>query len=92
MTLPIPDEEILARYRTGRSASAIARELGVDGRTILRRIPQAERRTHLQARQLNRPAPGIDAESIQALRAQGLTWAAIAAETGLSVKTVRARA
>ncbi|WP_123456654.1 hypothetical protein [Streptomyces sp. PanSC19] len=86
------DEEILARYRTGRSASAIARELGVDCRTILRRIPQAERRTHLQARQLNRPAPGIDAESVRALRAQGLTWAAIAAKTNLSVKTVRARA
>ncbi|MFD0076150.1 hypothetical protein ACFVIY_27320 [Streptomyces sp. NPDC127166] len=64
----------------------------MDCRTILRRIPQAERRTHLQARQLNRPAPGIDAASIQALRAQGLAWAAIAAETGLSVKTVRARA
>ncbi|MCZ0978746.1 hypothetical protein O1L60_04355 [Streptomyces diastatochromogenes] len=91
MTLPIPDEEILARYRSGRSASAIARELGVDCRTILRRIPQAERRTHLQALQLNRPAPGIDAASIQALRSRGLTWVAIAAEVGLSVKTVRAR-
>ncbi|MFB6634867.1 helix-turn-helix domain-containing protein [Streptomyces sp. NPDC056362] len=92
MTLPISDEEILARYRTGRSASAIARELGVDCRTILRRIPEDERRTHLQAQQLNRPAAGIDAASIQALRAQGMNWAAIAAETGLSLKTVRARA
>ncbi|SEE62289.1 hypothetical protein SAMN05428939_8196 [Streptomyces sp. TLI_105] len=92
MTLPVPDEEILARYRAGRSASAIARELGVDCRTILRRIPEDERRTHRQARRLNRPAPGIDAQSIRALRAQGLTWAAIAAETGLSVKTVRTRA
>ncbi|MFC9337438.1 hypothetical protein ACFT0G_03230 [Streptomyces sp. NPDC057020] len=92
MTLPIPDEEILARYRSGQSASAIARELGVDCRTILRRIPEDERRTHLQARQLNRPAPGIDAGSIRALRAQGLTWAAIAAQVGLSVKTLRARA
>ncbi|WP_190160834.1 hypothetical protein [Streptomyces litmocidini] len=91
MRLPISDEEILARYRSGQSASAIAREIGVDCRTILRRIPEGERRTHLQARQLNRPAPGIDAESIRALRARGLTWAAIAAETGLSVKTVRAR-
>ncbi|MFI1660452.1 helix-turn-helix domain-containing protein [Streptomyces sp. NPDC020472] len=92
MTLPAPDEEILARYRAGQSASAIAREAGVDCRTILRRIPEDERRTHLQARQLNRPAPGTGAESIRALRAQGLAWAAIAAETGLSVKTVRARA
>ncbi|WP_190160844.1 hypothetical protein [Streptomyces litmocidini] len=91
MALPIPDEEILTRYRAGRSASAIAREIGVDCRTILRRIPEDERRTHRQARRLNRPAPGIDARSIRALRARGLTWAAIAAEVGLSVKTLRAR-
>ncbi|MFF0561392.1 hypothetical protein [Streptomyces sp. NPDC004266] len=91
MALPVPDEEILTRYRTGQSASATARELGVDCRTILRRIPEDERRTHLQARQLNRPAPGVGADAIRALRAQGLTWAAIAAEVGLSAKTVRAR-
>ncbi|WP_432112718.1 hypothetical protein [Streptomyces sp. S1] len=90
--LPIPDEEILARYRAGQSASAIGREAGVDCRTILRRIPETERRTHLQAQQLSRPAPGIGADMIRALRARGLTWEAIAAETGLSVKTVRARA
>ncbi|ROQ23255.1 hypothetical protein EDD98_7707 [Streptomyces sp. PanSC19] len=91
MALLVPDQEILTRYRTGQSASAIARETGVNCRTILRRIPEDERRTHRQARQLNRPAPGIDAHSIRALRARGLTWAAIAAEAGLSVKTLHNR-
>ncbi|MGV9690534.1 hypothetical protein ACWDUX_15625 [Streptomyces sp. NPDC003444] len=92
MVLALSDEEILARYRAGQSATAIGRAAGVDCRTILRRIPESERRTHLQARQLYRPAPDIDADTIRALRAQGLSWEAIAAEVGLSVKTVRARA
>ncbi|MFD3334706.1 hypothetical protein ACFWV1_18930 [Streptomyces sp. NPDC058700] len=90
--LPLSDEEILARYRAGQSATAIGREAGVGCRTILRRIPEAERRTHLQAQQLNRPAPDVGADTIRALRARGLSWKAIAAETGLSAKTVRARA
>ncbi|MFF5638711.1 helix-turn-helix domain-containing protein [Streptomyces sp. NPDC012825] len=92
MTLVLSDEEILARYRAGQSATAIGREAGVDCRTILRRIPETERRTHLQAQRLNRPAPDVDADTIRALRAQGLSWEAIAAQTGLSAKTVRARA
>ncbi|MFC8795645.1 hypothetical protein [Streptomyces cinereoruber] len=92
MVLPISDEEILARYRAGLSATAIGRAAGVDCRTILRRIPETERRTHLQAQQLNRPAPDVDADTIRALRARGLTWEAIAARVGLSAKTVRARA
>ncbi|MFJ4868604.1 hypothetical protein [Streptomyces sp. NPDC088757] len=92
MTLPFSDEEILERYRAGQSATAIGRAAGVDCRTILRRIPEAERRSHLQAQHLNRPAPGIDAEKIRALRARGLTWEAIASQVGLSAKTVRARA
>ncbi|MFC8588442.1 hypothetical protein ACFUGD_28385 [Streptomyces sp. NPDC057217] len=92
MMLALSDEKILARYRAGQSATAIGRAAGVDCRTILRRIPESERRSHLQARQLYRPAPDVDADTIRALRAQGLSWAAIAAEVGLSVKTVRARA
>ncbi|MGA5499033.1 hypothetical protein ACPCSP_32380 [Streptomyces cinereoruber] len=92
MVLALADEEILARYRAGQSATAIGHAAGVDCRTILRRIPEAERRTHLQAQRLNRPAPDIDADAIRALRARGLSWEAIAAETGLSAKTLRARA
>ncbi|MFD3565933.1 hypothetical protein [Streptomyces sp. NPDC058667] len=92
MVLPLSDEEILARYRAGQSATAIGREAGVGCRTILRRIPEAERRTHLQAQRLNRPAPDVGADTIRALRARGLSWEAIAAEIGLSAKTVRARA
>ncbi|MFJ3540051.1 hypothetical protein ACIPQA_31885 [Streptomyces sp. NPDC090109] len=92
MVLALSDEEILARYRAGQSATAIGSAAGVDCRTILRRIPETERRTHLQARQLYRPAPDVDADTIRALRARGLTWDAIAAKTGLSPKTVRARA
>ncbi|MFF5393085.1 hypothetical protein ACFY5H_33000 [Streptomyces sp. NPDC013012] len=92
MVLALSDEEILARYRAGRSATAIGREAGVDCRTILRRIPEAERRTHLQAQRLNRPAPGVGADTIRALRARGLTWEAIGTEVGLSAKTARARA
>ncbi|MFC7934127.1 hypothetical protein [Streptomyces cinereoruber] len=92
MVLALSDEEILARYRAGQSATAIGRAAGVDCRTILRRIPEHERRSHLQAQRLNRPAPDVDADTIRALRARGLTWEAIAAETGLSAKTVRARA
>ncbi|MGW4725376.1 helix-turn-helix domain-containing protein [Streptomyces sp. NPDC004291] len=92
MVLVLSDEEILARYRAGQSATAIGRAAGVDCRTILRRIPETERRTHLQAQQLNRPALDVDADTIRALRARGLTWEAIAAETGLSAKTLRARA
>ncbi|WP_432128074.1 helix-turn-helix domain-containing protein [Streptomyces sp. bgisy082] len=92
MVLALSDEEILARYRAGQSATAIGRAVGVDCRTILRRIPKHERRSHLQAQRLNRPAPDVGAETIRALRARGLTWEAIAAEVGLSVKTVRARA
>ncbi|RSS39049.1 hypothetical protein [Streptomyces sp. WAC08241] len=57
MVLALPDEEILARYRAGQSATAMGREVGVDCRTVLRRIPEAERRGHLQAQRLNRPAP-----------------------------------
>ncbi|WP_432088474.1 helix-turn-helix domain-containing protein [Streptomyces sp. bgisy095] len=92
MVLALSDEEILARYRAGQSATAIGRAVGVDCRTILRRIPEAERRGHLQAQRLNRPAPNVGADTIRALRARGLTWEAIAAEVGLSAKTVRARA
>ncbi|MET9252664.1 hypothetical protein [Streptomyces sp. NPDC003717] len=65
--------------------------MGLDGRIILRRIPEAERRTHLQAQQLNRPVPDVGADTIRALRARGLSWKAIAAEVGLWAKTVRAR-
>ncbi|MFC8270349.1 hypothetical protein ACFUIZ_32210 [Streptomyces cinereoruber] len=92
MVLVLSDEEILARYRAGQSATAIGRAAGVDCRTILRRIPEHERRTHLQAQRLSRPAPDVDADTIRALRARGLTWEAIGAEVGLSAKTVRARA
>ncbi|MGA4979312.1 hypothetical protein [Streptomyces cinereoruber] len=92
MVLALSDEEILARYRAGQSATAIGRAVGVDCRTILRRIPEHERRTHLQAQRLNRPAPDVDADTIRALRARGWTWEAIAAKVGLSAKTVRARA
>ncbi|MFC7979070.1 hypothetical protein ACFUT3_28005 [Streptomyces cinereoruber] len=92
MVLVLSDEEILNRYRAGQSATAIGRAAGVDCRTILRRIPEHERRSHLQAQRLNRPAPDVDADTIRALRARGLTWEAIAAETGLSAKTLRARA
>ncbi|MFJ3786294.1 hypothetical protein [Streptomyces sp. NPDC090093] len=92
MVLALSDEEVLARYRAGQSATAIGRAAGVDCRTILRRIPESERRSHLQARQLYRPAPDVGADTIRALRAQGLSWEAVAAEVGLSVKTVRARA
>ncbi|GGR48137.1 hypothetical protein GCM10010497_59390 [Streptomyces cinereoruber] len=92
MVLVLTDEEILARYRAGQSATAIGRAAGVDCRTILRRIPEHERRSHLQAQRLNRPAPDVDADTIRALRARGLTWEAIAAEVGLSAKTLRARA
>ncbi|MFC7934454.1 helix-turn-helix domain-containing protein [Streptomyces cinereoruber] len=92
MVLALSDEEILARYRAGQSATAIGRAAGVDCRTILRRIPEHERRSHLQAQRLSRPAPDVNADTIHALRARGLTWEAIAAEVGLSAKTVRARA
>ncbi|MFJ3786250.1 hypothetical protein [Streptomyces sp. NPDC090093] len=92
MVLALSDEEILTRYRAGQSATAIGRAAGVDCRTILRRIPEAERRGHLQAQRLNRPAPDVDADTIRTLRAQGLSWEAIGAEVGLSAKTVRARA
>ncbi|MFI8405147.1 hypothetical protein ACIGG5_33550 [Streptomyces sp. NPDC085463] len=92
MVLVLSDEEVLARYRAGQSATAIGRAAGVDCRTILRRIPESERRSHLQARQLYRPAPDVGADTIRVLRARGLTWDAVAAEVGLSVKTVRARA
>ncbi|MFF4874008.1 hypothetical protein [Streptomyces sp. NPDC000961] len=92
MVLALSDEEVLARYRAGQSATAIGRAAGVDCRTILRRIPESERRSHLQARQLYRPAPDVGADTIRALRARGLSWEAVAAEVGLSVKTVRARA
>ncbi|AVI00292.1 hypothetical protein C5L38_35165 (plasmid) [Streptomyces sp. WAC00288] len=92
MVLPFSYEEILARYRAGQSATAIGRAAGVDCRTILRRIPEDERRTHLQAQRLNRPAPDVDADTIRTLRARGLTWEEIGAEVGLSAKTVRARA
>ncbi|MFD5110450.1 helix-turn-helix domain-containing protein [Streptomyces cinereoruber] len=92
MMLALSDEEILTRYRAGQSATVIGRAVGVDCRTILRRIPEDERRTHLQAQRLNRPAPDADADTIRTLRARGLTWEAIAARVGLSAKTVRARA
>ncbi|MFC8176908.1 hypothetical protein, partial [Streptomyces sp. NPDC057325] len=92
MVLSPSDEEILARYRAGQFATAIGRAAGVDCRTILRRIPEHERRTHLQAQRLNRPAPDVDADTTHALRACGLSWEAIGAEAGLSAKTVRARA
>ncbi|MFF4874425.1 hypothetical protein [Streptomyces sp. NPDC000961] len=73
MVLALSDEEILARYRAGQSATAIGRAAGVDCRTILRRIPEAERRGHLQAQRLNRPAPDVDADTIRALHARGIT-------------------
>ncbi|MFC7924773.1 helix-turn-helix domain-containing protein [Streptomyces cinereoruber] len=92
MVLALSDEEILARYRAGQSATAIGRAAGVDCRTILRRLPEAERRGHLQAQQLNRPAPDVGADAIRALRARGMSWEAIGAEVGLSAKTARARA
>ncbi|WP_435191230.1 helix-turn-helix domain-containing protein [Streptomyces sp. bgisy126] len=92
MVLTLSDEEILTRYRAGQSATAIGREAGVDCRTILRRIPETERRTHLQAQRLNQPAPDVDADTIRTLRDRGLTWEVIGAEVGLSAKTVRARA
>ncbi|MFJ4343312.1 helix-turn-helix domain-containing protein [Streptomyces sp. NPDC088915] len=92
MMLALSDEEILARYRAGQSATAIGHAAGVDCRTILRRIPKDERRGHLQAQRLNRPAPDVNADTIRALRSRDLSWEAIAAEVGLSAKTVRARA
>ncbi|MFF4874220.1 hypothetical protein [Streptomyces sp. NPDC000961] len=66
MVLVLSDEEVLARYRAGQSATAIGRAAGVDCRTILRRIPEAERRGHLQAQRLNRPAPDVDADTLRA--------------------------
>ncbi|MFE5899858.1 helix-turn-helix domain-containing protein [Streptomyces sp. NPDC056488] len=92
MVLALSDEEILTRYRAGQSATAIGRAVGVDCRTILRRIPEDERRGHLQAQRLNRPAPDVGADTIRALRARGMSWEAIGAEVGLSAKTARARA
>ncbi|WP_435191167.1 hypothetical protein [Streptomyces sp. bgisy126] len=64
----------------------------MDCRTILRRISEDERRSRLQAQQLNRPASDVDADTIRTLRARGLSWEAISVEAGLSAKTVRARA
>ncbi|MEV7675931.1 hypothetical protein [Streptomyces sp. NPDC088752] len=92
MVLALSDEEIPARYRAGQPATAMGHAAGVDCRTVLRRIPDDERRGHLQAQRLNCPAPGVDTDTIRALRAQGLSWEAIGAEVGLSAKTVRARA
>lgn len=62
MVLALSDEETLARYRARQSATVIGRSVGVDCRTILRRIPEAEWRGHLQAQRLNRPAPDVDAD------------------------------
>ncbi|MFI9122392.1 hypothetical protein ACIGW0_23880 [Streptomyces bikiniensis] len=92
MVLVLSDEEILACYRAGQPATAIGRAAGVDCRTILHRIPETEHRGRLQARWLNRPAPGVGADTIRALRARGLTWETIGTEVGPSVKMLRARA
>ncbi|MFJ5829558.1 hypothetical protein [Streptomyces sp. NPDC093089] len=59
--------------------------------TIVRLIPEGERRTSDQTKQVNRRAPGFDGAEIRRLRSQGQTVRDIAAAAGLSVKTVRNR-
>ncbi|MGW8359031.1 helix-turn-helix domain-containing protein [Streptomyces wedmorensis] len=86
--LRIPHTQVLTRYRSGESASSIARAAGVACMTIVHLIPADERRTNEQA---NRRAPDFDGVEIRRLRAQGQTVREIAAMAGLSVKTVRKR-
>ncbi|MFF4173782.1 hypothetical protein [Streptomyces sp. NPDC001744] len=74
MVLELSDEEILARFRAGQSTTAIGREAGVDCRTVLRRIPETERRGHLRAQQLNRPAPDVGADTIRARAQEARSW------------------
>ncbi|RSS57511.1 helix-turn-helix domain-containing protein [Streptomyces sp. WAC01280] len=83
--------EILLRYRAGESATSIARAAEVSCKTIIRLIPDDERRTSEQALRVNRPAPQLTGEEIRLRRAQGETVREIAAASGLSVKTVRNR-
>ncbi|MFC9337360.1 hypothetical protein ACFT0G_02820 [Streptomyces sp. NPDC057020] len=89
--LRIPHVQILDRYRSGESASSIARAAGVSCMTIVHLIPSDERRTSEQAKQANRRAPDFDGTEIRRRRAQGHTMREIAIAAGLSLKTVRRR-
>ncbi|MEU2119454.1 hypothetical protein ABZ567_28260 [Streptomyces sp. NPDC016459] len=89
--LRIPPTEILLRYRAGESASALARAAGASCMTIVRLIPEDERRTSHQAKQAKRRAPDFTGAEIRRRRARGETVREIAAAAGLSVKTVRKR-
>ncbi|MFB7609903.1 helix-turn-helix domain-containing protein [Streptomyces gardneri] len=83
--------QILTRYQAGESATSIARAAGVSCKTIIRLIPDEERRTSEQAHRVNRPAPDLTGDDIRLRRAQGQTVREIAAATGVSPKTVRNR-
>lgn len=89
--LRLAHAEILLRYQAGESASSIARAAGVSCMTVVRLIPERERRTSNQAKQVNLRAPDFTGAEIRRRRAQGQTVREIAAAAGLSVKTVRNR-
>ncbi|MFB7359472.1 hypothetical protein [Streptomyces gardneri] len=89
--LGLSPTQILLRYRAGESATSIARAAGVSCKTIIRLIPDVERRTSEQAQRVSQPAPELTGEEIRLRRAQGETVREIAAASGLSVKTVRNR-
>jgi DNA invertase Pin-like site-specific DNA recombinase len=55
---------------------------------IAERVRAGLRNARAKGKQLGRPRVVVDTARIRALRAQGLSWPAIARETGLSVGTV----
>ncbi|MEU3480872.1 hypothetical protein ACI2LO_30935 [Streptomyces sp. NPDC033754] len=89
--LQLSHTEILLRYHAGESASSIARAARVSCMTIVRLIPENERRTNDQAKQVNLRAPDFTGAEIRRRRTEGQTVREIAAVAGLSVKTVRNR-
>lgn len=89
--LGLSPEQILRRYRAGESASSIARAAGVSCRTVIRLIPNGERRTSKQAQRVNRRAPDLTGDEIRLRLAQGEAVRDIASVAGVSPKTVRNR-
>ena len=82
-------ERVAALYAAGRTTTEISAELGCTPSTVSRRL----RAAGVRMRPRGRPAtqPGVDAAQIVRLRAEGHTWASIAARVGISEARARTR-
>jgi hypothetical protein len=88
-SLILSDAELLQLFDQGKSCLQIERLTGISQRTIRTRAHELGVHHPPTTRAAGMERKDITAEGMQALRAQGLGWRAIAAHYGVSYATIR---